>query len=1016
MYLKTIELIGFKSFPDRTLLDFTDGVTTIVGPNGSGKSNISDAIRWVLGETRVKSLRGGSMQDVIFSGTEKRKSLNFAEVSITIDNTDKSLNIDFSEVMITRRVYRSGDSEYLINKTVCRMKDISELFMDTGLGRDGYSIVGQGKIDEIISGKPADRRSFFEEAAGISKYRHKKEEAERKLSQTNDNLLRIMDIVNELEVRLPALSAASEKATKYLSLRGQLKNLEIAQWCKNITANRDNLGELTNSADRLAQEIEKANLDITALDEQSLSMSQERRDLDSKNESFLAKEKDMEYNISTYKNQIALYENEISRNNRDIERLLSEKGVDIERLERFETQISDRLHKIEELNIMKSGVLSEMKKFDSLTREISDIKLGISHLQNEFSAKREEKSNLTVTRNTLQGKIAYLSEMEKNYEGFGRSVKEIFSAHSGGDLSDITLYGTLSDIIKTDKKTALAYDAVLGATLQNIICHDENDAKEAIAYLKSNSLGRVTFLPMSKIDRRDYDFGGALKESGVLGKAVSLLKFEEKFYGIVSSLLGKTLIVDEYKNAVLISKKYGNSFRIVTLNGEVFNAGGSIVGGNILKNTGFMSKSAEIEGLKIEIAKIDKEIISIIENEVNLTRRIESENAKAATLSEGLGELNEKKANLSFVEQQLSSEKENHDIVLFEKNEYLKGFSEKEEEIAEIKEKNESLKEDISFKNEQIRGEEISLKNIREKLNEIRSTKENSENIFVELQDKQKSQRDIILKKEQEYGKLSSSLEKSRAIIDNLSENLWESYELTHSQAVELTKDMDDLSGGEKKRITELKGEIKALGDVSVSSIEEYTEVTERHTFLNGQKNDLLHAKTELEGLIFDILTIMRENFTEQFKLIDANFSEVFKELFGGGTAKLSLIDPEDVLESGIEIIVSPPGKKMENISLLSGGEKAFTAIALLFSVLKLKPLPFCVFDEIEAALDEVNVYKFAEYIKKYKNKTQFILVSHRRGTMENADILYGVTMQEKGISQLISLNMHQVSQIVGDV
>ena len=1008
MYLKTIELIGFKSFPDRTLLDFTDGVTTIVGPNGSGKSNISDAIRWVLGETRVKSLRGGSMQDVIFSGTEKRKALNFAEVSITIDNTDQSLSLNFSEIMITRRVHRSGESEYFINKIACRMKDISELFMDTGLGRDGYSIVGQGKIDEIISGKPADRRSFFEEAAGISKYQHKKDEAERKLSQTNDNLVRILDIVNELEIRLPALLTASEKATEYLLLKNELKSLEIAEWCRNIKLNRESLSQLNESSEKLEKEIEKANLYIDELDEKTLAMSQTRRDLDTKNDGLLNRQKDIEYNISTYKNQITLYENEISRNDRDIERLLSEKEVDTERLERFETQISDRLHKIEALNNTKSEILSEMEKFDAINRQISGIKEEISNLQNKLSDKRDEKSNLTVTRNTLQGKILYLTDMEKNYEGFQKGVKEIFSAHKSDVLSAVKLYGTLSDIIKTDKKTALAYDAVLGATLQNIICHDESDAKAAIEYLTKNSLGRVTFLPLTKIESRNFDFGNAINEEGVFGKAVDLLKFDSKFHSIVSSLLGKTLIVDGYKNAVLISKKYKSSFRIVTLNGEVFNAGGSIVGGNILKNTGFMSKGAEISSLKTELSKIDKAVVAIINDESNFIKKIELEGMRVTELSQGLSELNEKKARLTFLEQQIISEKENYDIVNFEKNEYFRSFGEKEEEINIIKEKNESINDDIIFKNEQIKAEEKILNTVNEQISEIKSTKEESENIFVDLQDKQKKQRDIILKKEQEYSKTLAGLEKSESIVENLSESLWENYELSYSQALETVSEISD-EASSKKRISELKSEIKALGDISVASIDEYAEVSERYNFLNGQKNDLSDAKTELETLITDILVIMKENFTEQFKLIDQHFSEVFKELFGGGTARLELLDPDDVLESGIDIIVSPPGKKLVSISLLSGGEKAFTAIALLFAVLSLKPLPFCVFDEIEAALDEVNVYKFADYIKKYKNRTQFILVSHRRGTMENADTLYGVTMQEKGISQLVSLNMHEV-------
>jgi chromosome segregation protein len=1010
MYLKSIELTGFKSFPDKTLLSFTNGVTTIVGPNGSCKSNISDAIRWVLGETRAKSLRGGSMQDVIFSGTAKRKALNFAEVSITIDNSDQSIPIDFDEVMITRRVFRSGESEYFINKTACRMKDISELFMDTGLGRDGYSIVGQGKIDEIISGKPQDRRNFFEEASGISKYRHKKDEAEKKLIQTNDNLLRILDIVNELEMRLPGLEKAKEKALLYTNIKDELKGLEISIHCRNIKKWRDDAAVLNKSLDELTDKIEKTKAQLDLIDKDTLALSSQRREADLLTEVIYKKEQDCQYNISTYQNQIALYENEIVRNNQDILRLTGEKNIDMGRIEKFDTLILDRQNKINSLNENKLSIENQIAVFNIVKEKIDNLKKEIEELNNDFEKERQKKSDLTVFRNTNHSKVLYLTEMENNYEGYQKGVKEIFVAKKNGSFKNTTIYGTLADIIKTKNETALAFDAVLGGTLQNIIVEDENDAKIAIDFLKKNSLGRVTFLPVSKIEARDFDFGNAVNEKGVVGKAVDLLTYEDKFSCIVSSLLGKTLIVEDYHTGVFISKKYNNSFRIVTKSGEVFNAGGAIIGGNILKNTGFMSKNASIEALKLEISKTDKAILKSIENENIISNKIEKNTLEIEKSQEGLTQLNEKKAYLTFIDQAIIDETENQKAVIKEKEEYLNGFLEKEKEIAKLEEKNIAITEDIDFKKEQVELEKEILATTSSELLKIKSQKDDIENNFENFQNVAKDVRENHLLDEQARGSLIYKIEKAQSDIENSTQYLWENYEITYSQGLELIKSFENKATNEQKRINELKSQIKALGDVSISSIEEHKEVNERYTFLSTQKNDLTNAKKELELLIDDMLDIMRNNFITQFTLIDEKFQIIFKELFSGGTASLKLLDPLDVLESGIDIIVQPPGKKLESISLLSGGEKAFTAIALLFSVLSLKPLPFCIFDEIEAALDEVNVYKFADYIKSYKEKTQFILVSHRRGTMENADTLYGVTMQEKGVSKLISLKMNEIS------
>lgn len=1009
MYLKTIELNGFKSFPDKTVLDFTGGVTTIVGPNGSGKSNISDAIRWVLGESRAKSLRGGNMQDVIFSGTARRKPMNFAEVSVTIDNTDHALQIDFDEVMITRRVYRSGEGEYFINKAPCRMKDINELFMDTGLGRDGYSIVGQGKIDEIISGKPQDRRNFFEEAAGISKYRHKKDEAERKLNQTNDNLLRLNDILSELEQRLPGLEKSSKKATIYLGLKEELRMLEIRYWCRIIQKNRATLSELLTKEEQLTKQIEESTARINELDQNAVELSQKRREADLLIEELHKKEKDLEYNIATFENQITLYEVEIERNLQDIERLKNEKEADKTKLTRFDALITDRERKIAQMQENKLAILEEMKTFDSLQEEIKALYSQVDDLLMGIEESRRKRSELTVDRNTKQGKVLYLSDMEKNYEGYQKSVKEIFNASKNGALPGATLYGTLADIIKANKKTALAFDAVLGNSLQNIVVEDEQDAKIAIDYLKKHELGRVTFLPVSKISERDYDFGSALKENGVVGKAVDLLTYDPKFKGIISSLLGKTLIVDTYHTAAALSRKYHQSFRLVTLSGEVFNAGGSIIGGHILKSTGFLSKNATIEELKQEIKFIDKSLVAMMEEEARLRNESDAKKLKAETLSEGLSELNQKKAYLTFIEQGIYEEIEHQKQVLSEKEEYQNSFSKKEEQIVTLTDKNEAVTEDIEFKRDQIKQEKIHLAKITEDIEGIRIQKQTMEQEFHMQQDSHKEAREQLLALEQQLAKLTARNEKIQEDIETYTQNLWDSYELTYTTGLELVSVDDSDETTDRKLIGELKSKIKGLGDVNLSSVEEYREVNERYTFMKTQEDDLQKAKKELETLIEDMLLVMKTNFITQFDLIHENFKETFRALFNGGNASLKLSEPDHVLESGIEIIVQPPGKKLESISLLSGGEKAFTAIALLFSVLSLKPLPFCVFDEIEAALDEVNVYRFAEYIKSYKHKTQFILVSHRRGTMEHADTLYGVTMQEKGVTKLVSLKMKDV-------
>lgn len=1009
MYLKRIEMTGFKSFPAKTVLDFTGGITTIVGPNGSGKSNISDAVRWVLGEMRPKLLRASGMQDVIFSGTQKRAAQNYAEVSIVIDNSKKELKVDFSEVVITRKLMRSGESEYFLNRTPCRMKDINELFMDTGLGKDGYSVVGQGKVDEIISGKAQDRRNFFEEASGISKYRHKKEEAQRKLLQTEENIVRLNDIIGELAVRLPSLKRASGKAQQYEEIVKNLRNAQLKTWCYNIKNNRDKINILEEKRNNVTQSITKIKEELDALDKSSSDLSQKRREADLLIEELYKKEKDWEFNISTYVNQIRLYEQEIKHNEEEAKNIADERETDEKRLKRYSILEEERDKKIDALKKNKEKIEEEIKVFDVILDKIKKLEEEINTLSEMVSSLEYDKTHLLIDKNTKQGSINYLTELEKNYDGYQKSVKEVFSAIRKGDLTNVNVYGTLSDIIKTDKKNATAFDAVLSGALQNIVVEDEEDAKKIITYLKKHSLGRVTFLPRNRIKEQLYNFKGAENEKGVIGKAQELLSFDDKFSGVVTSLLGKTLIVDTYTDGVRISNKYNSEFRIVTRDGEVFRAGGAIVGGNLLKQSGFMSKSADIEELKKQVLEIEKQI-SEKDNEIlDLKGKISEKTKATEKEKEGLSELNEKKAYLNYIQRSIFDEIESQKSLVSEKNEYINSMEKKKQRIEELSEKNESLLEDIEFKNQQIAQAKDSLGDVGVENEKIKEQKESIEEEFSQIQKAQKEKHEELLLVEQKNSSIKNEEENTQNSIETDTSQMWEQYEITYSQAlIEIGNEEYDIEEEEKKLKT-LKNKIKSMGGVNLDSIKEYEEVNERFTFLCSQRDDLEKAKKDLNEIIDEMEAVMKKEFKEKFKLITEKFRETFTQLFGGGQANLRLTEPDNILESPIEIEVQPPGKKLESISLLSGGEKAFTAVALLFSVLSLNPLPFCIFDEVEAALDEVNVYRFAQYLEKYKDKTQFIMISHRRGTMECADTLYGVTMQEKGVSKIVSLKVSDV-------
>ncbi len=1187
MILKSIEMQGFKSFADKIYLDFNSGITAIVGPNGSGKSNISDAIRWVMGEQSIKSLRGSKMEDVIFAGTAKRKALGFAEVTLCLDNSSKYFDIDFPEVLVTRRIYRSGESEYYINKTLCRLKDVHELFMDTGLGRDGYSIIGQGQIDNILSTKSEDRRQIFEEASGISKYKYRKNDAEKKLNQTTENLTRVEDILGELETQVEPLRRQSEKAKKYLVLQSEMKELEIDVSIINIDKKRETLDKLKSDIDIYSNQIESIQQEIEKNDSKVSAMYNEAEKTDKNIERLRNNDNELIESIHELTNNINLIGNNISHANSIIERLQSEikdsdarskeldteskrltdilsslnsqnealdlssndigetakkLGLDVSdksrEIEQIRTEIINRKastanekNAIENLNILKDSFLSRQNiietdlgakdsdinslrekmtaldnDIDKKNRDIENLKTEINRLEEQYGKKTGEIQTMIAAKNKnniilgqITSKKKTLSDMERDLEGYSYGVKNVMKAKRKNILSGVNIHGPLSQLIKVDSKYVTAIETALGNTAQNIITDTSEDAKTAINYLKKNNMGRATFLPIPNIKPKNVRNSDAESCEGYINRADMLIQCDKKYSDIISSVLSTTVIADNIDNAVKMGKKCSHKFRIVTLGGDVIQAGGAMTGGSVAKSIGSLSRVNEIEKLEKQIKELESEL-----NEYNVKiQRLSSENTELmdsiknnnAILSNHndeyirmcsekshtaeiiqtansdrtqlSAELTEIKQRLSDIDKDINTK--NSDIVSFESEiQKLEEKVENEQRIfAELSGKNEeltstllelsirknSILKDIEQTNGNIQrvNEEKSqlMSSAHNKINEIEelksyivnseSEKKQHEKNLVQKKEKTESAKaeiDILVKQRQEienkikqqqqsvkgvqdnmfklsglHAKAQSRYENVETELESIINHLWEEYELTYSEIAE-TRDLSNFDyAGSTKRITELRKEIKGLGNINIDSIEEYKNVKERVDFLREQTADLEKSKKELIKIIDEMLEIMKSRFSEQFKIINENFSQVFSELFGGGHAKLSLIDPDNVLESGIEIEAQPPGKKLQSLTLLSGGERAFTAIALLFAILNVRPTPFCILDEIEAALDDVNVYRYAEYLKQYSQKTQFIVVTHRRGTMEAANILYGVTMQEKGVSKLLTLNIDEVQE-----
>ncbi len=1188
MYLKGIELNGFKSFADKTLLTFEPGITSVVGPNGSGKSNISDAIRWVMGEMSAKSLRGSNMQDVIFAGTQARKPLGFAQVSITLDNTDRALDIDYSEVTVTRRVYRSGESEYYINGAACRLRDIHELFMDTGLGRDGYSIIGQGKVNEIISGRADDRRYIFDEAAGISKYRHRKDEAERKLLNTEDNLVRINDIVTELSGQLEPLLKQSQKAKKYLDLREEMKKLEVNVFMQTVDKLKRDIAETDEKFKIVTEQFLKIEAENKKGDEEIDRLNELADSLDNEIEQKRLEGSDTEVNIKGFLGDIDLLKNNIASNEQLIGRIENEIDSWNKKIEEFDiaTKLLDeqKAQKLESVSALRTQADEISAKSDEMTervRMISDsinsIKADIIECLNDISTQKsrissleafkksfaERKDAIEVQKESMgaeleqieamlaknmadfdaaqkqakEGKKAFqeietqvfelensalkiktdtenkatqlsrqisqlnmLREMERDFEGFAKSVKSILTAYDNGKLKSAKVYGALSSLLDVPTEYVTAIEALLGNALQNVVVEDEQDAKTAIGYLKENNLGRVTFMPVSSINGRELENKKEVStQKGYIGIASELVKNNSRYDGVIKSLLGRSVVVETIDDAILISKHFGYKFRIVTLEGELFNAGGSITGGSMNKSTGILSRASQIKKLEAQSAQTKKEL-AVLERELQLTdeklsalyaqrkgtdilvRGAEQELVRANAelehtrqmaeakkqsgesmeselmqLAEQISDTNEQLAELinqtTKAELEIDNknaeaaqkEKELESIdterislaeALNEKNialvaaqkdvaaiEYRIGENKsqkeaaydeikaKENDIEETKSKTEQILLQIGEKEKEIENEKEKTSSISKMVEELITKRDDARKRIRESLDEGKETREKMYALKEEQNRIDNKRVKIESELDNITTKMWEEYEVTYISAKEYEADIGPISTA-KSRIGELRGNIRALGNVNVDAIEEYASVRERYDFLSNQQNDLQEAKQSLEKLIESIQEKMKKQFKEQFEIINKKFSATFSELFGGGRAELRLTDPTDILGSGVEIDAQPPGKKLQNLSLLSGGEMAFTAIALLFAILKVRPTPFCVLDEIEAALDESNVYRFADYVKKHSGKTQFILVTHRRGTMESADLLYGVTMQEKGVSKLLALKLDEAIKI----
>jgi chromosome segregation protein len=1179
MYLKSIDVHGFKSFANKIMFEFHDGITGIVGPNGSGKSNVADAVRWVLGEQSAKQLRGAKMEDVIFSGTQTRKPLGYAYVAITLDNSDHKLPIEFDEVTVARRVYRSGESEYLINGSPCRLRDVNELFMDTGIGKEGYSIIGQGQIDRILSGKPEDRRELFDEAAGIVKFKRRKYAAEKNLEEEKLNLSRITDIIKEIEKQLTPLEKQSAVAKVYIKLKEDLKSLEVNQFLKEyekIRVTRDQMEEklsiATSDYEQSKRKYENTKDEYLRLEHQLEECdSLIETDKNTYNELKLQKEKSegeikvlkeqiisVQQNDEYIHNRIQNYQGDIQQKTAEVAGYIADKaaidekiaGMDDllscairdlnqikENILRYSKEIEDCNNGIFEYLNINSGIKSNMQRYETMLEQnnlrkadlnqrilknkseeslfndaiqtYSDTLKNVSTVilqQSQESDAIEKEINQIQIRidstnskyNHIQGQ--YLSEksrleslmnLTERYEGYGNSIKKVMERKS----QTPGIIGVVADIIKVGKAYETAIETALGGSIQNVVTEDEATAKNLINYLKQNKLGRATFLPLTNMSAgTGFHNDKVLKEPGVLGIASKLVESDHKFHALFDYLLGKIIVVDQIDNATYLAKKYNYSLRIVTLEGELLTPGGSISGGAYKNSSNLLGRRREIdeleelvssldqqtkelllqrdeardrrtqlrqklEGIKITLQEkfleqntakmnLDREMAKKAELEAvfeDYTKELQEIEAQARDLKESLSKLTiSLTQNIQFnkdkeirieqlnrlLEEERSKEQTASDkasalkleLSSLEQNSQflLEHVKRVKNDIEKIYEEEATLKADIkkasiivTGKQQLIEQTELMLENYHQQITELEvqiknrtSEREHITSVHKNFFTKREELSNLMSELDKECYRLNSQKEKLQEQSDQQMSYMWEEYELTYTSAVNYPIDPEINLSQAKKLIAEIKFKIKELGDVNVNAIEDYKNLSERYEFLQTQKEDLIKAEEALLQIISELDTEMRKQFEEKFKAINEQFDVVFKELFGGGKADLELTESDDILEAGIRINAQPPGKKLQNMMQLSGGEKALTAISLLFAIQNLKPSPFCLLDEIEAALDDSNVNRFAKYLHKLTKDTQFIIITHRRGTMAAADILYGITMQEKGVSTLVSVSL----------
>lgn len=1179
MYLKSIEVQGFKSFANKITFEFHNGITGIVGPNGSGKSNVADAVRWVLGEQSAKQLRGASMQDVIFAGTENRKPLSYAYVAITMDNADHQLAIDFEEVTVARRVYRSGESEYLINGSPCRLKDVTELFYDTGIGKEGYSIIGQGQIERILSGKPEERRELFDEAAGIVKYKKRKATAQKKLESERENLVRVNDILAELERQVGPLERQAEKARVYLKKKEELKTYDVNMFLMEAEHIEQELSgvqekyriadaqqkEANDSYERIKSDYEKTEQDMAAMDEkiesirenlgsttvmkgklegqinvlneqihsaemtdehlqsrldsidrekqerlgQKAAYDAQKESLDAKLAQAGQRRREAEDALRRLQEEIARCTDGIEQGKNEIIELLNKNASVKARQQRYDTmleqvnirkaQLTQRLlaRKTEEADL-ETVLTDYQRELDAVNAQISESRKQAAEMEEQSrdwkrkSAETNQKLEQAVAKyHRDQSRLESLRNIAERYDGYGNSIRRVMEQKS----SNRGLLGVVSDLIQVEKKYEVAIETALGGNIQNIVTEDEETAKRMISYLKENRFGRATFLPLTSVDGRgNFKNTDALKEPGVIGLASTLVKTDAKYEGVTAYLLGRVIVTEHIDYAIRLARKNRYSLHIVTLEGEYLSPGGSMTGGAFKNSSNLLARKREIEELERQVTDLEKEISghrnrlediktarSLLQEEIEANKaalqeqfilqntaklnverateqKNESESVYAGLQTENReieNQLREIGVNKERILEEIEAAKQRQAQIEAESSSFqavldenagreeaaAKAVSDVQLEEAAIRQKAGFVLENLERVTGEIRRYEQERETFvsdaksakedaerkRRDIEEIKKTLLASDDTAVRLERELKEhiarreelsaaykgffeKREEISKQlselDKEIFRLNSQREKLEEASEHQSNYMWEEYELTLHAAMELrSAEYDDLPAI-KKLIAAVKDEIRGLGDVNVNSIEDYREVSERYEFLKTQHDDLVEAENTLLGIIEELDTGMRRQFMEKFAEIQKEFDKVFKELFGGGKGTLELVEDEDILECGIRIIAQPPGKKLQNMMQMSGGEKALTAIALLFAIQNLKPSPFCLLDEIEAALDDSNVGRFAKYLHKLTQNTQFIVITHRRGTMAAADRLYGITMQEKGVSTLVSVNL----------